>query len=553
MHGKTAGSSLIIVLLMSLIIMGSVIALISSTSLLTRKGSGYEKLAYSNLLGADAGINSFAARVQLKKYTGKVDNIDCFVQGTRASNNTSAGTCTYTAQLPSYSLSNGNTVQVEVVAINNTASSITVRSTSTTSDGTSKVVLQDFLVTRPPTTNISIPAALTSNPSIDLGGNGKIYGAPYDKSSNSSVLSSANNGILPGLTTLTTGFNHNSSPTITVADDSYLDTGSFVRVNGYTMQVTGKASGYTSTNRKYNVTQVPGGVVANGTPSATSGSTVDLVQFAVRSAPTSVTSTTARIPISDPTGFYVNDVIYFRSGSTMYSAQVTARGYTNDADLTSGYLDIKYPATAVGSTMTGTTAASASAVTAINIGTGISRYVPGASSAGSISGTGSSDLFPSGAAHNSSILSGSSLFSQTFSGKTKQDVYDLSTRYDLPPAMVLDQVNWVGPSGSATTNSNSYSINDLCGTGILIITGNLTLNGTCNSGFTGLLYVMGDFSNQGNSTINGAVVVEGQVYTSGTKVKGTMTINYDPNVFLQRGRHLAVSRISAVTATWRQQ
>lgn len=551
---KQLGSALIIVLLMTLIVVGAVIAMVSNTMVLSRKGTGYERMAYADLLSADAGLNTFSPRVSMKKYTGRVDDIDCFVQGTRAANNTSAGTCNYTAQIPNYTLPNGASVAVRVVGVYSAQSTITVQATSTM-NGVSKSLLQDFQVTRPPTTNLSIPAALTSFPSIDLGGNGQLLGAP----GTSGGINTTDNGIIPGLTRLTSNFNYSSSPVVAVANDAYVTTGSFLRINGYTMQVTGRAAGYSSTNRVYSVTQVPGGVPKNGTPSGSgsslSGDSVDLVQFAVRSAPQSVTTSTARIPISDPTGFFVNDVIYFRSGTTMYSAQVTNRGYTTDGDLNSGYLDIMYPATAVGKSLTGTTAATSSAVSAINIGTGISRYVPGASSAGAIGGGGSSTLLPSGAPGNTNILSGENLFKQTFSGKSKRDVYNLANRYDVAPSPVPDQVNWVGPAGNYGTTSTSYSLTSgyLCGTGILIVTGSLTLNGTCNAGFTGLLYVMGDLSNQGNSNIRGAVVVEGQVISAGTKVKGTMNITYDPAVFLERGRHLAQTSINPVTATWRQQ
>ncbi|GGJ35746.1 hypothetical protein [Deinococcus roseus] len=551
---KTSGSTLIIVLLISLIIMGTLMATVSSTVVTARTGSATERLAYNSLLGAEAGINSFAARIQLSKYTGQISDIDCWVQGSRAPGNSSAGTCPYTAKLSSYTLGT-NSVAVSVVDYNASASSITVRSvgTSTATASNSKTVLQDFQVTKPPTTNLAIPAALTSYPSIQLTGGGALLGAPYASSGSgsqttySTTLNAANNGVLTNFSTLTAAFNSGSSNVLTVnsADASYFAANSYIRVGGKYFKVTSK-SGSTLT-----VSQLT--AQGSGNANVASGGAVDLIQFAARGAATNVTSTTARIPISDPTGFYVNDVVYMTIGGVVYRAQVTGSGYTSSADLNSGYLDVKYTATSVGNTLG--TALTQTAAANLLEGTGISRYVPGASSAFGISAANNTSLFPSSAANNSNILSGENLFRQTFSGKSKQDVYNLSKIYStVPTSLVPTEITWVGPTGNYATTSSSISLNNgyLCGDGILIITGSLTLNGTCNAGFTGLLYIMGDLSNQGQATIKGAVVVEGQVNTGGTKAAGGMNITYDSSIFLKRGQLLATVSVIPITATWRQ-
>jgi len=41
-----------------------------------------------------------------------------------------------------------------------------------------------------------------------------------------------------------------------------------------------------------------------------------------------------------------------------------------------------------------------------------------------------------------------------------------------------------------------------------VVIGDLTVNGTCSSGFQGLVYVAGDYDQQGNSVLTGAVVVD---------------------------------------------
>jgi len=56
---------------------------------------------------------------------------------------------------------------------------------------------------------------------------------------------------------------------------------------------------------------------------------------------------------------------------------------------------------------------------------------------------------------------------------------------------------------------NLTGSNQLCGRGILVVFGNLTVNGSCDQGFQGLIYVAGDYDQQGNAVLTGAVVVEG--------------------------------------------
>jgi hypothetical protein len=81
----------------------------------------------------------------------------------------------------------------------------------------------------------------------------------------------------------------------------------------------------------------------------------------------------------------------------------------------------------------------------------------------------------------------------------------------------------------------------------------MNLNNTCPTGFSGLLYVQGEFDMQGDAELRGAVVVEG---LSETKIRGTATdmkIVYDPIALFNAGQLYAPYGLSMKKRTWRQQ
>ncbi|MFD1732339.1 hypothetical protein ACFSC4_16645 [Deinococcus malanensis] len=117
---------------------------------------------------------------------------------------------------------------------------------------------------------------------------------------------------------------------------------------------------------------------------------------------------------------------------------------------------------------------------------------------------------------------------------------------------------------------------ELCGSGLLIVRGDLTVNRTCPVGFSGAIYVMGDYDQQGHSLIRGAVIVEGaheplagtecmpslSMTGSGsgnacdTRVAGTgqgsAKIIYDRGALLAAGSLLSAPELHAIPGTWRQ-
>lgn len=105
----------------------------------------------------------------------------------------------------------------------------------------------------------------------------------------------------------------------------------------------------------------------------------------------------------------------------------------------------------------------------------------------------------------------------------------------------------------------------ICGEGLLVVIGELTVNGSCDQGFRGLIYVAGDYDQQGNASISGSVVVEGQANIEcnaedcWTNIAGTQAksqagkIVFDPLV-LYRLRMAAAGSILVTpeAGTWRR-
>lgn len=128
-------------------------------------------------------------------------------------------------------------------------------------------------------------------------------------------------------------------------------------------------------------------------------------------------------------------------------------------------------------------------------------------------------------------------------------------------------------NGTASLNGNGK---ELCGAGVLIVRGNLTVNGTCSAGFSGVVYVMGDYDQQGNSVIKGSVIAEGATQIIAgtecvsippsetnpggndcdTKIAGTGQgsgkITFDRGALLAAGSLLKPPVLEPITGTWRQ-
>ena len=564
MKRATQGIAMVVVLLFTVLILTSIVITASISSLSSRITTSGERQSYQALLAAESGLNSFVVRVAAANYQGGLFGFPCWVQGRPV---TGADACTSPAtrniaELQLEGTATGPRATIDILALDSANKTVTVRSTGSVPGNATKAVLLDYLVDRRPAANVAAPGALTSCPEIRIQGNSTItgYGAP--STANNPPAANSYNGTLPNITTfryfgtnpsVTSGSLTRSTSypaTINVADAALFTVGSFLKFGNSTFTVNEK----TGTNR-LTISPVPdsstvpaGGISLNSTsPSPTQ---VDLVPVAIR-APVSLSGSGWRIPANDPTGFFVQDVIYIvgpAPANINYAATIFAKGYTTVEDFTTGYVDVNLSVSAGHPAVTlvpSVVPLTLSVLNTLPIGTPVLRYVPSATSTNAVNTGGGSNTTPNIYGNNAVIQCGDALFQQIFS-ESKDTIRSRVTPTTTFPIPVTRGVHWVVGDVDLTAGA-------LCGNGIVIITGSLTFNGTCTAGFSGVLYVMGNLSAQGNFDLRGAVVVEGVTRFTQTSVAGTNKITYDLRAILDSGRDLSPLTLQSVQGTWRQQ
>lgn len=583
------GFALIVVLLSTLVIAALIISTLSMTTMGTRTNVTRDAQSFQALLAAETGVNTFISRVKEAGFKGTVGQIDCFVNGYRSTGNGGAacagGSKGVADNLLLTTSATGPRFTLRVLQTDVNASAIVVQSVGMDGRQAKATVTQQVILNKPPFLNVASPAALTSCPGISGGGGAQLSG-----------MDATSSGKVASFTTITS-VSSGTPPTIRVPSNvaDILTNGSYFEVNNLRYKISSIES-----DTDFKITPVGHSTY----PAAGSTPVMTLIPMAARSGATLVPGTLPpryRLPISDPTGVFINDVVYFRSGTTAYALTVKGKGFET-AELTSGYIEVELgaAATAAGAytydSATGLVTSTVPTplpglVTGLSEGTAIWRYIPGGTSAGRISKNnntykdsgavsndywgGSSNVTPAAIAGNPVVKCGDQLFAQVFNNITKPAYYDL-----VPAANRLSAISntrplsrdiyWLGPPAGQPGSNFSLGANSLCGSGILVINGNLDMGGTGNidtalnqctsqgstgapKGFNGLIYVIGNLSNQGNSIINGSVVVEGNVTTLTTSLNGGMNITYDPRAMLSSSRNLSPVTFSLQGSTWGQQ
>ncbi len=506
------GIVLVAVILVSAVVLLGVLLTASISSLGTRLGVADERVAYQALLVAEGGINTFEQRIDML-------TPDELYLNTLDQSNLNSWLTTTTDPLGQY-LSDltidGHTTTLTITAVNQASSIATLASTSTVGDG-SKSVLVDMYLSRgdwSPT----VPAALTSFVPITINGNASVAGQGGSGFNGKVSATTTTSGItLPANTSSTPPFN------LMVANTSLLHTGSYLEIDSYTYKVIAKESD--------NLTLRPLDPVGISSRTIANGSTVNLILSApATEVPDPVTSSSTQFTVSDASSFMINDTIY--TGS--FTGTVTILNQDTDT--------ITVTWTGFGPTISSPLAE----------GTPIRRDVLGAASADTIdSGNDSIQRIFSGESPNDTTLvpspygSTNDLFEQTF-GMTETELLSL-------PNVTTITTPTTNVSGITYLNGNWLSSGvKLCGSGVLIITGDARFTDTCAAGFSGIIYSKGEFDSYGNAAIKGAVVTEG---SSTTVLNGTATlykIEYDPKALLEAGLFLAPWDLNTIASTWRQ-
>lgn len=132
-----------------------------------------------------------------------------------------------------------------------------------------------------------------------------------------------------------------------------------------------------------------------------------------------------------------------------------------------------------------------------------------------------------------------SLFQDSF-GVTKDDLLGLLNSYnqrsgksfEFKSANELQSTTKL--NGLYYTEENLYfnSANPLCGNGIIISSVDVVVDHVCDDGFSGLLYIFGNYSQSGGH-IEGAVISEQSMSLTSepTRIRANASISYNPNAF----------------------
>jgi hypothetical protein len=354
----------------------------------------------------------------------------------------------------------------------------------------------------------AVPAALTSRPDISVRGNAQVIGQDF----------AGDSGAYPVTRVLLPGALAPLSFSLTVADASLIPVGSYVQIPSPTSPKTYQVTGVSGNALTLKPLSPPG-----LTDAILPGATVSLVPFAVKA----YDPANSTLTLSDARGLLEEQ--------TVRVAGVEAR--VRSVDPNTNQVRLVWQGTPP---------------TAIPEGTPLVPQILGAASAGSISTVGNGRI-SYGQAQRSPLVPSdpNALFQRTF-GLTKEEFLE---RF---PPQSADNFNgtlrdWelkVVRGPLRLTGSGS-----LCGQGILVVIGNLMVNGTCSQGFQGLVYVAGDYDQQGNSVLTGAVVVEGVADL--TKIAGTGQgrgkIAYDPMVLLKlRLGSQGLASVRPLAGTWRR-
>jgi Tfp pilus assembly protein PilX len=524
---RTQGFAIVVVLLISLVILMSVVTTASVTTLTTRVTTADERVAYQALLTAESGINSLEARIRslptASRYHGPFNDSTPQLK----TQSLAALNAWLNAQgLATLELAEANQVTLSITDLQTSPTErITVRSTGTLGDRGVKLVLVDFVRFRearlPP-----VSAALTSWPDITVSGNAMITGQAGTGAS----------GQISNLTTVTSSYTIKAGTPSPYSFVLQVDNATLIRVRGY-LVIGGHT--YRVASREGSALQLTTLERATAERAITAGTPVHLIPYATAVEVRSLNATTFKV--SDALGFLVGDTIFVGVGVGARQATVTGIDHQRET------ISVSW----VG--------APPSDSSPIAEGTPITRAISGATSHRAIEVRGNATV-DNPRPHNSAISNPfaldptRTLFYQIF----KLTYQDFTARYPTVPSGsfngVVSGVRHVSGHLNLTGNSS------ICGRGVLVVNGDLIINGSCQEGFYGLIYVRGQYRQQGNSTINGAVVAEGRSElghpSEDTALAGTgqgeAKLGYDPRALLEASLLIAPAEFSLSQGSWRQ-
>lgn len=561
---REEGIALVVVLLFTAVVLTIVVSTTATLAVGARGGGVNERAAYQALLAAESGLNTFEVRFRTK--------MESLPLNQRLRGN--VGAARFNAWLLRYGLNSYSTGtdQSTSLAFDTTVGADSLVLVATGAPGLSqKVVLQNYQADYAPGYNIRADAPLVSYPNVNLKGGARVEGERLTDSDNTGVTAVARTNVpLPGSLTVSTTATNPTFPlsvTKTLGNRLLLAANDYVDIGGISYKVMG------TRNEGTQVTLQP--LIQPSVNVITDAASIKRIDSAVTASFTQQSGVQTVIQVSDPTFFVKDSVIQIG----------TMKGTVKAVDIINKTLEVLWD-----SAPSGTVTQQEGSVIRRDVKSVSSGYTVDGDVAAMPDGANTNDLRlkDMNPFNPAADTEANDLFTHTF-GQTKREMLNVApfnvnlTAEDPQP--------WVNPvttfNGTVTPDKIVFfngtlglsGNQSLCGSGILIVKGNLTVNGTCDAGFRGAIYVMGDYDQQGNSKISGAVIAEGAteiVYgtecvptpgnTTGsgsgsgnscdTQVAGTGQgdgkIAYDRGALLEAGSLLTPPTFSTVQGTWRQ-
>lgn len=430
-----------IMLIVLLVTFSSLIAATSYMALGALKGNAIERATYQAFLIAESALDAFPLLSRAEdcvlpsRYELKVNN------------------ATYTA---SYTIQPVTSQQIPALRVEARA----------TLGGATARVARDFRRCGFP---LSIPAALTSRPRIEVRGNATVIGEDFFSNTGKLLVGKTNTA-----TTVDSQFN------VEVDNATYIPANGYLEMDSRIYRVRKKEGNTLTLEPVFPLPEGTSLTIAANTP-------VYLVEYGVTSyvAPSTLT-------LTQVDGLVEQQVIRISLNGQEYVGEITHIDHVNKSI-----------------TVSWTTNNNTPPPLDIPEGTPLIPQVVGAASNLNIDVRGGGEI-KYGIEENSSMVptDPNNLFFQVFhmSKEGFRRIYP-----PVPPTSFTGTLkDWevVVVEGNLMLTGNT----GICGKGVLVVFGNLTINTNqkpCDEGFQGIIYVAGDYDQQGNASISGAVVVEG--------------------------------------------
>ncbi len=551
------------VLVVTLIVVGLVVAAFvtaASVSMVgARRGASFERVSYQALRVSENAVNTFADRLVAAGYTGVFSEPG--ITGWIGTDVNRLALLVYTDP--------GGAAVIELRA-GSRGDSVNVVATAVVNGGTKTVVREVRRAVGPPL-NPGALAPLTSLPAVRITGNATITGQDYLAAGVDGTLQ------LGAVASVPAPRLEGGNLLLSVSNGVLVRPGFHLDLDGRRYRVDSMANPMTDP-AALTLSQVYPDPV--GTP-LTDVYAASLATKAARSIPLAVGTTVSSI-VPSATRVSVPHAGAVRVGSCL---RVDLAFDTQPGTFTAEVMDIEdVAAGSVASaeaildfTSPNCRGNSTSVPARIPAGAALVTDVVSVESAAGVTSGGNSTL-TNGSNPNSQWLADlldpadfrpEELFEEAF-GMTKADFIALANT----SGQVLNGIARKDTSYNGVTYAPSGADNkSFCGNGFMVIegdvhftAGNQALTGECNgqTGFSGIVYITGDFRHQGNSEFRGTVIVQGQTFIDDettsigdedSVVAGTgRKVTYDLASILRAGALVpTLSNPAWMIGTWRQE